>query len=29
MSLAPEDLRAAGEAITGRELLPATFAHLG
>jgi AraC-like DNA-binding protein len=27
MSLAPEDLRAAGEAITGRELLPATFAR--
>ena len=27
MSLAPKDLRAAGEAITGRELLPATFAR--
>ena len=27
MSLAPEDLTAAGEAIIGRELAPATFAR--
>jgi hypothetical protein len=28
MSLAPEDLAAASEAIIGRELMPATFAHI-